>query len=337
MNESKQQPVRILPFTVDDSALKRLSDRQRNQLFGCMHAHNELTFLNRLLLFSMTDVADGALHDSAKSVQMWCVLQLLTGKLFETWVMVIDRVLSATPEDSLIGVLPSDYQASLAWLRNYFGDKQTKPSALKTVRDKTAFHYAGLNLAQPLKNLAADENRVYLAQHPANALYYLGSAVVFRSIFAEIATAFAPPSRLRPTKSESSREPTWSWRTSMPQTCICIRSCTGSSSTCWNRRSETGWRIRKRLSTWKEYRGRTKLPFRHGYRSASRKVQRMPVCESVCDSGAKTGQNPHTKAIRISLVSIAWALLWLLGDWGSRVQIPPLRPFSLIVLFIQPR
>lgn len=44
MNESKQQRVKILPFTVDESALKRLSDRQRNQLFGCMHAHNELRF-----------------------------------------------------------------------------------------------------------------------------------------------------------------------------------------------------------------------------------------------------------------------------------------------------
>lgn len=123
---------------------------------------------------------------------MWCLLQLLTGKLFETWQLVMERVLAVSPDDLLVGALSSEHQPSLAWLRNYFGDKQAKPGPLKTVRDKTAFHYAGLNLAQPLKNLAADENRVYLAQHPANSLYYLGSAVVFRSIFAEIATAFVP-------------------------------------------------------------------------------------------------------------------------------------------------
>jgi hypothetical protein len=35
--------------------------------------------------------------------------------------------------------------------------------------------------------LAAGENSVYLAQHPANSLYYMGSALVFRAIFAMIA------------------------------------------------------------------------------------------------------------------------------------------------------
>jgi hypothetical protein len=35
--------------------------------------------------------------------------------------------------------------------------------------------------------LAAGENSLYLAQHPANSLYYGGSALVFRAIFAMIA------------------------------------------------------------------------------------------------------------------------------------------------------
>ena len=35
--------------------------------------------------------------------------------------------------------------------------------------------------------MAAGENSLYLAQHPANSLYYVGSALVFRAIFAMIA------------------------------------------------------------------------------------------------------------------------------------------------------
>ena len=35
--------------------------------------------------------------------------------------------------------------------------------------------------------MAAGENSLYLAQHPANSLYYMGSALVFRAIFAMIA------------------------------------------------------------------------------------------------------------------------------------------------------
>jgi hypothetical protein len=73
-------------------------------------------------------------------------------------------------------------------LTDYFGkDKPYKDSALKIIRDKTAFHYDQLNLSEAADNLAAGENSLYLAQHPANSLYYLGSALVFRAIFAMIA------------------------------------------------------------------------------------------------------------------------------------------------------
>ena len=74
----------IIQLSIDEDALKKASNRLRNQLVGCMHAHNELTILNRLLMFSMNKTADGELHDSAQSVQMWCLLQVLAAKLVET-------------------------------------------------------------------------------------------------------------------------------------------------------------------------------------------------------------------------------------------------------------
>jgi hypothetical protein len=62
-----------------------------------------------------------------------------------------------------------------------------KDSALKIIRDKTAFHYDRLNLTEAADNLAAGENSLYLAQHPVNSLYYMGSALMFCAIFAMIA------------------------------------------------------------------------------------------------------------------------------------------------------
>jgi hypothetical protein len=188
--------VRILTFPIDENVLKKLGNRRRNQLFGCMHAHNELTFLNRLLLFTQNSTADGELHDHAQSSQMWCVLQILAGKLFETWHMLVDRILRAQPADPIIAALCPDHQASLA-LRGYFGDRNWKDSAIKLVRDKTAFHYDGLDMGQALNNLAPRENTVHLAEHPANTLYYLGSAVGFRSIFVLIADRANPPAGRR--------------------------------------------------------------------------------------------------------------------------------------------
>ena len=80
------------------------------------------------------------------------------------------------------------HQASLDWLTDYFGKAPSfKDSALKIIRDKTAFHYHRLNLTEAADNLAVGENSIYLAQHPANSLYYMGSALVFRAAFAMIA------------------------------------------------------------------------------------------------------------------------------------------------------
>ena len=177
----------LIHLTVDEGRLKRASNRLRNQFVGCMHAHNELTMLSRLLMFTMNNTGDGELHNSAQSVQMWCVLQLLAAKLFEAWVMLGERFLQSNPPDVVARLEPA-HKASLQWLTDYFGkDKPFKDSALKIIRDKTAFHYDRLNLTEAADNLAAGENSLYLAQHPANSLYYIGSALVFRAIFAVIA------------------------------------------------------------------------------------------------------------------------------------------------------
>jgi hypothetical protein len=60
----------LIHVTVDEARLKGASNRVRNQFVGCMHAHNKLTTLNRLLMFTMNDTGDGELHNSAQSVQM---------------------------------------------------------------------------------------------------------------------------------------------------------------------------------------------------------------------------------------------------------------------------
>jgi hypothetical protein len=178
----------VIELSIDEEALKKASNRLRNQLVGCMHAHNELTVLNRLLMFSMNKTADGELHDSAQSVQMWCLLQVLAAKLVETWKMLNERFLKASPEDPALSKLKPDHKASLNWLKDYFGvDPLSKDNALTIIRDKTAFHYDKLNLEQAVNHLAEKENNVYLAQHPANSLYYVGSALVFRAAFAMIA------------------------------------------------------------------------------------------------------------------------------------------------------
>jgi hypothetical protein len=175
----------IIELAIDEAKLQQLDVRRRNQLVGCMNAHNELTALNRILMFSMNNTGEGELHDSAQSVQMWCLLQVLAAKIYETWMMLSERFLKASPEDPALAKLSPGHRASLTWVRDYFAAGRS--NVLKIIRDKTAFHYDKLNMDEAIFGLAARENVVYLAEHPANSLYYIGSSLVFRSVFAMIA------------------------------------------------------------------------------------------------------------------------------------------------------
>jgi hypothetical protein len=182
------QDFRVIKFQIDPDAIKKLPNRQRNQVVGCMHAHNELVVLNRLLMFSLNDVGEGELHDHAHGLQMWTIMQLLTGKLFETWNMLVERFLKSNPEDPAIMGLSEAHKKDLAWLKDYFGvAPPLNETALRTIRDKTGFHYDKLNLDQAVDALTEHESMIYVAEHPTNACYYLGSSLVFSTAFAAIA------------------------------------------------------------------------------------------------------------------------------------------------------
>jgi hypothetical protein len=194
------ESIEIRSFTLEDELLRTMDSRKRNQLLGCMHAHNELTFLNRLRLFSYNSVSDGELHGYAQTSQSWCVHQLLAGKLHETWDMLAKRFSLAkkkAQQDAVVTALCPEHQASLVWLQGYFSGKGAKDRAIPLVRNKTAFHYEGLDMDEAVKNLAHGETTFHIAQHPVNALYWVGSAVVFRTILAKIADAASPTAKGR--------------------------------------------------------------------------------------------------------------------------------------------
>jgi hypothetical protein len=149
-----------------------------------MHAHNELVILNRLLLFSATPTGDGELHDVSHSIQQWCILQMLAGKLYQTWQMVFDGFCKASPEDPALAGLQPEHKVSLLWLQGYFKEKT---SPVQVIRDQSAFHYDKRSLGKDITNLGSGENKIWIAEHPANALYFLGSSFVFRRLFTTIA------------------------------------------------------------------------------------------------------------------------------------------------------
>ena len=97
--------------------------------------------------------------------------------------MLHDRFLGCNPVDPMVAALNPEHRNCLTWLKRYFA---LKDNALATIRDKAAFHYDKLNTERALSYLAAKEDVVYLAQQAINTVFYLGSSLVFRSLFTMI-------------------------------------------------------------------------------------------------------------------------------------------------------
>jgi hypothetical protein len=179
------QDFQIIQLEIHADTIKRLSNRERNQLIGCMHAHNELTVLNRLFMCTIEYPQDAdELHSSAQTVQLWCLLQVLVGRYSRPGRCSTIGFSGPILLDPMVAALSAEHRECLTWLEKYF---DTKDNALATIRDKAAFHYDKLNTERAISVLGANENTVYLAQQPINTLYYLGSSLIFRTLFTMIA------------------------------------------------------------------------------------------------------------------------------------------------------
>ena len=51
----------VIQLEIDEAFVQGLDSRLRNQLMGCMHAHNELAVLNRVFMFGTSPVEGGEL------------------------------------------------------------------------------------------------------------------------------------------------------------------------------------------------------------------------------------------------------------------------------------
>ena len=54
----------VIQLSINEASIQGLDNRLRNQLMGCMHAHNELTVLNRVFMFGRIIAGDGELADA---------------------------------------------------------------------------------------------------------------------------------------------------------------------------------------------------------------------------------------------------------------------------------
>ena len=172
--------MQIAAYRLPVSALDKLPGTERNLLLAVMMAHNELSILNRLLLFSIKETCDDTIGQISHSMQIFFVLKLVAGKLNETWKIIQKHYVSKL-DAKYDAILEPPAKSAYTKLSTYF-DQKNKHNVIKFLRNNAGFHYSGFDYGKSLKDLADGEDKIYLAQHPANSVYYIGEAANWRSL-----------------------------------------------------------------------------------------------------------------------------------------------------------
>lgn len=160
--------MKVYELQIPKSDLETIPKAKRNifLLFG--HVHDELTFLNKLLLL-VSDTDSRGVERQAMATQAMIVGRLYCGKLNEAWEMIRKRYLKKNIEKVINPQLSERGRDALDYLMNYFSDRK---NLLHRIRNDYSFHYNVKHIPGSLDQF--DDDHIFpliMADHVANSLH----------------------------------------------------------------------------------------------------------------------------------------------------------------------
>lgn len=167
--------MKIHKVSIPKKHLLSLNEKERLFLVYVGTLLNEINILHKIIFLSNTE-KESEIETRAQNCQTSFLLAILTGKLWEAWILITNLYLKGTLSREYESHLPDEAKESLENLKKYFG---RKGGWFKEIRDKIAFHYdlKTSALSDLIKNTKEGENfDMYLSEDQGNSLYFSSSA-----------------------------------------------------------------------------------------------------------------------------------------------------------------
>lgn len=147
------------------------------------HAVNEINILNKTFYLSCQHPDEPRWRVHAHVSQSLVFARALTGKLWETWMLLKNGYFGSALSRKYGERLDAEAIQALDALKKYFGRK----NLIKIIRDRFAFHYS-LSDANcvPAVQPTADELVMYLAKDNGNTLFYFSDVLVNNALLEAI-------------------------------------------------------------------------------------------------------------------------------------------------------
>ena len=150
------------------------------------HLANELSTLNRLLLFVSNTTGTTELERRAKNSQALLLVRLCSGKLFEGWQMLQRDYFGSKLSKEYDSLLDESGKNSLNEIKRYF----SRNNLIKDIRDNFAFHYSSDDLQNQLQ-CTKDTGTlyIYLGYAHGNSFYSFADVLVGSAMLGKVSGA----------------------------------------------------------------------------------------------------------------------------------------------------
>jgi hypothetical protein len=166
--------MRIHRIAIPKSKLVAIPPTERVFFIQLGHICNELSFFNKLLIFTSNQAGEG-LDRKTMTTQSLIVARVFIGKVFEAWEMLKRDFFRSKLSKELEPSLSDDGKAALDQLKKYFGGS----NLLATIRNKFSFHYFSKIIEKSFSAFGDDKVfELYLAKNYANTLHYFSEEIV---------------------------------------------------------------------------------------------------------------------------------------------------------------
>jgi hypothetical protein len=175
--------MKIHRAPIDPEKFRGIPDEERALLTLLGHAVNEINVLNKTFYLACQHPDEPQWRVHAHLSQSLVFARALTGKLWETWVLLQNGYFGTSLSKKYHEKLDDEAVRALDGLKKYFG----RNNLIKTIRDRFAFHYSlsdanCIPTIQPTK----DELVMYLAKDNGNTLFYFSDVIVSTALLEAI-------------------------------------------------------------------------------------------------------------------------------------------------------
>jgi hypothetical protein len=166
--------IEVYPLTLTQDEFKTAPERERIFYLKLGIIANEVSALNKLSLFSLTQIDDSELSNRAGSTLSMLALRLLAGRLYEAHAVITTgyNPLKLAYREAMKG----DGEACYLKLNSYFSNPA---NFVKSIRHKLAFHTDSEAFQAGVDQMDSDEAIVdYMSQQRGNTLFWGAEAAL---------------------------------------------------------------------------------------------------------------------------------------------------------------